>query len=172
MQLHSILADLWAALGPAGLLLGLAMGGLAVVGFMEQFGRRRASGLACLLVPMALWNLPFGPLSSNMDTLTLALGLLLLLRRPLPRHPGDPDAGGSRPRTGGPPRPRPDRHALTRDGSGPAGSSCSPDRSMHGGETAVAAEEGGDVSEARQPAGDHRRGRAHLPPDGSCCPVS
>lgn len=85
VQLHSILADLWAALGPAGLLLGLVMAGLIVVGFTERFGRREASGLVCLLVPMALWNLPFGPLASNMDTLILALGLLLAGR---PGRPG------------------------------------------------------------------------------------
>jgi hypothetical protein len=87
VHLHSIVADLWADLGPAGLLLGLAMGALVVLGFMDRYGRRQASGLACLLVPMALWNLAFGPLSSNVDTLILALGLLLL-PRPVPRPPG------------------------------------------------------------------------------------
>jgi capsular polysaccharide biosynthesis protein len=90
VQLHSILADLWAGLGPAGLLLGLAMGALIVLGFMERLGRRQASGLVCLLVPMALWNLAFGPLSSNGDTLILALGLLLVARPPVPRRAGAP----------------------------------------------------------------------------------
>jgi hypothetical protein len=31
---------------------------------------------------MALWGLLFGPIASNTDTLVLALGLLLLPRRP------------------------------------------------------------------------------------------
>jgi hypothetical protein len=72
------------------------MGALVLLGFMDRLGRRQASGLVCLLVPMALWNLPFGPLSSNGDTLTLALGLLLVLRTPVPRPvagPGAPAAG-------------------------------------------------------------------------------
>jgi capsular polysaccharide biosynthesis protein len=91
VQLHSIVADLWAALGPAGVLLGLAMGALVVRGLAAQLARRQASGLVCLLVPMALWGLPFAPIASNVDTLTLALGLLLLTRRP-----GSSAAGGGR----------------------------------------------------------------------------
>ncbi len=82
VELHSIAADLWAALGPAGLLLGVAMGVLVAAGFADRFGRREASPLACLLLPIALWNLAFGPLESNVDTLTLALGLLLVARPP------------------------------------------------------------------------------------------
>ncbi|SFN98618.1 Capsular polysaccharide biosynthesis protein [Geodermatophilus obscurus] len=82
VELHSILADLWADLGPAGVLLGLLMGALVVTGFAEQARRRTASGLVCLLLPMALWGLLFGPIASNTDTLVLALGLLLLPRRP------------------------------------------------------------------------------------------
>jgi hypothetical protein len=68
-----------------GLLLGLAMGALVVHGFSEQLGRRRASGLVSLLVPLGLWDLAFGPLSSNVPTLTLALGLVLVTRC----RPGD-----------------------------------------------------------------------------------
>ncbi len=82
VELHSILADLWAALGPAGALLGLLTAALVVSGLAARLGRREASGLVCLLAPMALWGLLFGPLASNVDTLTLALGLLLLPRRP------------------------------------------------------------------------------------------
>ncbi len=82
VELHSILADLWAALGPAGVLLGLLTGALVVSGLAARLGRREASGLVCLLAPMALWGLLFGPMASNVDTLTLALGLLLVPRRP------------------------------------------------------------------------------------------
>lgn len=84
VELHSILADLWAGLGPAGALLGLLMGALVVTGAADRLARRQASGLVCLLVPMALWGLLFGPLESNVDTLVLALGLLLLPRFPPP----------------------------------------------------------------------------------------
>ncbi|RZU34454.1 hypothetical protein [Blastococcus saxobsidens] len=83
VQLHSIVADLWAALGPAGALLGLATGVLVLIGLAEQLARRQASGLVCLLVPMALWGLFFGPMASNVDTLVLALGLLLRPRVPI-----------------------------------------------------------------------------------------
>lgn len=94
VELHAIVADLWASLGPAGVLLGLVMGALVVVGLADRLGRRQASGLACLLAPMALWGLAFGPMASNADTITLALGLLLLPRRPRVARPDDgpPDA--------------------------------------------------------------------------------
>ena len=85
VQLHSIVADLWAFLGPAGVLLGLVMGALVLLGLADQLARRQASGLVCLLVPTALWGLLFGPMASNADTLVLALGLLLLPRDPRPR---------------------------------------------------------------------------------------
>jgi capsular polysaccharide biosynthesis protein len=99
VELHSILADLWAALGPAGLLLGLLTGALVVSGLAARLGRREASGLVCLLAVMALWGLLFGPIASNVDTLTLALGLLLLPRRPV--------ASGSGPGAGPAPRREP-----------------------------------------------------------------
>jgi capsular polysaccharide biosynthesis protein len=94
VELHSILADLWAGLGPAGALLGLLMCALVVTGAADRLGRREASGLVCLLVPMALWGLLFGPLESNVDTLVLALGLLLVPRGPRPGS--DPSGGGGR----------------------------------------------------------------------------
>ncbi|WP_369257934.1 hypothetical protein [Geodermatophilus amargosae] len=95
VELHSIVADLWAGLGPAGALLGLAMGVLVVTGLADRLARRQASGLVCLLVPMALWGLPFGPMASNADTLTLALGLLLLPRA-VRASGGSPDGGRDR----------------------------------------------------------------------------
>jgi hypothetical protein len=105
VELHSILADLWAVLGPAGVLLGLLTAALVVAGLAAQLRRREASGLVCLLVPMALWGLLFGPMASNADTLTLALGLLLL-----PRRPGA--AGGHRGARSGAARPSPQQVAA------------------------------------------------------------
>lgn len=83
-ELHSIVADLWAALGPVGILLGLTMGALVVRGLAVQLGARSASGLVCFLVPLGLWNLAFGPLPSDVSALTLGLGLLLVTRTPHP----------------------------------------------------------------------------------------
>ncbi|MGY1708523.1 hypothetical protein ACI8AC_03340 [Geodermatophilus sp. SYSU D00758] len=83
-QLHSAIADLWAALGPVGVLLGLAMGALMVLGLVDRLAHRQASGLVCFLVPLGLWSLAFGPLSTDARILTLALGLLLVTRRPAP----------------------------------------------------------------------------------------
>lgn len=80
VQLHSIVADLWAAVGPVGILLGVAMGLLSVHGLADQVRHRRASGLVCALVPLGLWDLAFGPLSDNVPTLTLGLGLLLVAK--------------------------------------------------------------------------------------------
>jgi hypothetical protein len=82
VELHSIVADLWAGLGPAGLLLGVLMGVLAVRGLAGQLAARTASGLVCLLVPLGTWSLAFGPLPTDVPTLTLALGLLLAPRSP------------------------------------------------------------------------------------------
>ncbi len=104
VQLHSIVADLWAGLGPAGVLLGLATGALVVIGLADRLRRRQASGLVCLAVPMALWGLPFGPMASNVDTLTLALGLLLLARGPQTGD-GAPDPAADAEPAGPPPRP-------------------------------------------------------------------
>jgi hypothetical protein len=82
VQLHSIVADLWAVTGPAGVVLGLVIGVLVVLGLGERLGRRRAPGLVCWLVPQVLWSLAFGPLSSDLPAVVLALGLLLAARPP------------------------------------------------------------------------------------------
>jgi capsular polysaccharide biosynthesis protein len=92
VQLHSIVADLWAATGPVGVLLGLAMAGLAVHGLADGLRSRRATGLVCAVVPLGLWCLAFGPLSDNLPTLTLALGLLLVAR---PQSDGSSEAVGA-----------------------------------------------------------------------------
>jgi capsular polysaccharide biosynthesis protein len=82
VQLHSIVADLWASLGPLGALLGLVMGGLVVAGLGDRLPRRAAPGLICWLVPQVLWSLAFGPFASDGPALVLALGLLLVARSP------------------------------------------------------------------------------------------
>jgi capsular polysaccharide biosynthesis protein len=100
VHLHSIVADLWAALGPVGVLLGLLMAALMVHALAERILEGNASGLVCLLVPMGLWDLAFGPLQDNLPTVTLALGLLLLDRLPRRRD----EAAARAPSTGTPER--------------------------------------------------------------------
>jgi hypothetical protein len=90
-ELHSVVADLWALLGPAGLLLGLGMAALIGHALAHDVARRRASGLVCFLAPLALWSLAFGPAPSDLPEIALVLGLLLLPR------PGWDDGQGNSP---------------------------------------------------------------------------
>lgn len=89
-ELHSVVADLWSNLGPAGLVLGLAMAALLGTAASTLLARRHLSGLVCFLVPTALWYLAFGPLPTDLDVISLALGLALLPRTgtdvPSPEH--------------------------------------------------------------------------------------
>ena len=80
IQLHSMVADLWAAVGPLGVVLGLLIGALVVLGLGERLAHREAVGLVCWLVPQTLWSLAFGPLSSDLPAVLLALGLVLVAR--------------------------------------------------------------------------------------------
>jgi hypothetical protein len=98
VQLHSIIADLWAAVGPVGVVLGLAMAALSAHGLADRLRHRRASGLVCALVALGLWDLAFGPLSDNLPILTLALGLLLVARPGRASHGGGTTTPGERDR--------------------------------------------------------------------------
>ena len=89
-ELHSVVADLWTNLGPAGLLLGLAMAVLLVRGVADRLAHREASGLLCFLPLIALWYLAFGPLPSNFPEVALAVALTLLPRAPLLRAAAAP----------------------------------------------------------------------------------
>jgi hypothetical protein len=79
-ELHSIIADLWANLGPAGLLLGLAMGAVVVGELVILLSRRAAPALMCFAGVTAVWYLAFGPVYSNMIDVAFAVGLLMPLR--------------------------------------------------------------------------------------------
>jgi capsular polysaccharide biosynthesis protein len=95
-ELHSVVADLWTHLGPAGLLLGLVMAVLLVRGLADRLAHREASGLLCFLPLIALWYLAFGPLPSNLPEVGLAVALVLLPRipvRPRAASPARPPAG-------------------------------------------------------------------------------
>jgi hypothetical protein len=79
-ELHSILSDLWSAVGPLGLVLGVVMGLFIIRELATLITQRRASALACFFGVAALWYLPFGPLPSNLNDVIFTLGILLPLR--------------------------------------------------------------------------------------------
>ena len=88
-ELHSVAADLWSALGPAGLAYAILVGALVVVSLGRLLGHREASGLACFVGLVGVWNLAFGTLPSNGIDVAFAVGLLLLAREPHPLPTGD-----------------------------------------------------------------------------------
>ncbi|MCW2900612.1 MAG: Capsular polysaccharide biosynthesis protein [Streptosporangiaceae bacterium] len=94
-ELHSVVADLWVNLGPAGLLLGLAMVIIIVGELVVLLSRRAAPALVCFAGVTALWYLAFGPVYSNMVDVAFAVGLLMSLRtRPIDgTDPGDDRVG-------------------------------------------------------------------------------
>lgn len=97
-ELHSVIGDLWARSGLAGLLLAAVLLVVLAWGVVTRVADRRASGLLLFATVNALWNLFFSPVLTSMPMLVLALGLLAVLpareagpeaRPPLP-HPTRP----------------------------------------------------------------------------------
>ncbi|MGY1649763.1 hypothetical protein [Geodermatophilus sp. SYSU D01119] len=76
-ELHSVVADLWAATGPAGLAVGVLLAVLLVRGAARLSTQRQAPPLVCFLVPLSLWYLAFGPLQTNGAQVAVTLGLVL-----------------------------------------------------------------------------------------------
>lgn len=87
IELHAVLADLWAYFGLAGLLVGCAILVLLLRVVITMVAHRNGSGLELFLITLTLWNLFFSPLYSSAPTLLLTLGLVLL-RKP-GRHEQD-----------------------------------------------------------------------------------
>lgn len=82
-ELHSTVADAWALMGLAGLLLALVVLVVLINSFSHLLAAPDAAGLRLLVFVFTLWNALFSPLYSAVPTLVLALGLLLLDRRRL-----------------------------------------------------------------------------------------
>lgn len=80
VEVHSVVGDLWAWCGIAGLVLGITL--LVVVGrgLLVRIVDGTASALVVLLSLRVLWDLLFAPFYSTMVFLTLLLGLLLSAR--------------------------------------------------------------------------------------------
>lgn len=74
-KLHAVVADLWAAFGPLGILLGLLVVGLVLRALASALTAARPSPLPVFLCLMALWWLLFGPIQSNYVDCLVVLGL-------------------------------------------------------------------------------------------------
>ncbi|WP_143588432.1 hypothetical protein [Tersicoccus sp. Bi-70] len=93
-ELHSTVADAWALMGVAGLLLAAVLLIVLINSFSHLLGTSEAAGIRILLFTYALWNAMFSPLYGAAPTLILALGLLLLDRRRLDEDSGPPAVPG------------------------------------------------------------------------------
>lgn len=76
-HLHSIIADLWSSGGLVGLVLAVAIVGTLLTSLSVALSERRASAVLVLVVLVALWDMGFGPIFSNLTDVTLALALAL-----------------------------------------------------------------------------------------------
>lgn len=76
-ELHSIVGDLWARYGLAGLATALAIGALLVAGLARQMANRVPRALVAFLVARSLWSLFFGPFYTDSAILMLALAVIL-----------------------------------------------------------------------------------------------
>lgn len=78
IKLHSVIGDMWAYYGFAGVALALLMTLLLVHALFIRLAAGRASGLVIFLVCTALWNIPFGPLWSSTPILAMTIGVTLI----------------------------------------------------------------------------------------------
>ncbi len=85
-KLHSVIADLWAQCGLAGLALAAVLLAATAVSLIDRFGMGNAPPAVIYLGVYGLWNLAFSPIFTALPWVGLALGLLLL-RKPTPRAP-------------------------------------------------------------------------------------
>ncbi|PWJ56042.1 hypothetical protein SAMN06264364_10115 [Quadrisphaera granulorum] len=77
IELHSIIADLWASCGVVGAAFGLAMAFLLLDALLADAVSRRASAQSVFWVASAVWFLGFGPLYTNMPDVAFALAVAL-----------------------------------------------------------------------------------------------
>lgn len=81
-RLHSILADLWAAAGWGGLLLAAVILAVLLHRLATELGERTATPMLVFSTVLAIWALAFGPIFTDLKTLTLALFVGLAAHRP------------------------------------------------------------------------------------------
>ena len=81
VELHSLLGDLWAGWGLAGLVLLAALAAVLLRGLAVTVAREPANPVGIFLFTWDLWNLFFSPIYSSAPTLVLGVGLALGLHR-------------------------------------------------------------------------------------------
>lgn len=79
-DMHSIVAELWAAYGWVGLVFAALVVALLLGNLARMLAERTAGTLLVFVSISALWNLGFGPLYTNWSDVCVALGLLLAVR--------------------------------------------------------------------------------------------
>ena len=89
IELHSVLGDLWARFGIAGLLLAAVILFLVLRGVGVAVAANRASGILLFLVVNTVWVLFFGPLYSAARLLLLAVALALIPKDSLVPKPNN-----------------------------------------------------------------------------------
>lgn len=83
-ELHSILADFWAHFGIPGILWTLLLAGVVLAGTFRALDRSENLSLQVFAGVLALWDLAFSPIGTNLAEVAIAVGLFLPLR---PVHP-------------------------------------------------------------------------------------
>jgi len=77
IELHSVLADLWAAYGLPGVLAAAMVLWFAIRHLTDAIARRTAAGLLVYLCVRTIWDLGFSPLFSSVTLLSLTVALVL-----------------------------------------------------------------------------------------------
>lgn len=77
-ELHSVLADMWALLGIAGILLVATIAALVLRWAAVGVAARSAAALPLFLAILTMWNLLFSPFYTSSIVMGLTLGLMLL----------------------------------------------------------------------------------------------
>lgn len=85
VELHSIVGDLWAWFGLAGLALAAAFVVLILRGLGHAVGSGTAAAVVIYLGIKLLWALLFGPLYSSATLIIITIGLVMLRRAPQPQ---------------------------------------------------------------------------------------
>jgi len=99
IELHSVFGDLWASWGIPGLVVLALFATILLRSLSVSVALRQANPITVFLGVWSLWNLFFSPIYGSAPTLTLAIGLSMMMKSRRHRSGGDHGA-----RLGGAPR--------------------------------------------------------------------
>lgn len=85
-ELHSVAADLWVNFGLPGLALAVTMFVLLMQAFARAVKSWKPTALEFFLIVVAIWNLLFSPIGSNLAQVVLALAITVELIHPRPNR--------------------------------------------------------------------------------------